>query len=51
VAIAGGTATPTLIAGGSDAGLVAKTMGGIAADLVMEILRFPVSRELHDALH
>jgi hypothetical protein len=50
-AIAGGSATPTLFVGASDSGLVANSAAGLTADLVMEILRFPVTKGVHDCLH
>ncbi len=51
VAVGGGAATPTFIGGGSEGNLVAKEMGGAMTELITEIMRFPVSRALHDALH
>ncbi|MBI3180276.1 MAG: hypothetical protein HYZ27_11485, partial [Deltaproteobacteria bacterium] len=51
VAVGDGTATPTFIGGGSEGDLVAKQMGGAMSELITEIMRFPVSRALHEALH
>ncbi|MBI5510363.1 MAG: hypothetical protein HY903_16530 [Deltaproteobacteria bacterium] len=51
VGIGGGEISPTLFAGGSDSGLNATSATGMAAELVTEILHFPVSRGLHACLH
>ena len=49
--VSGGSATPTIFAGGSDSALQATTAVGLEEDLVMEILRFPVSKDEHARLH
>jgi hypothetical protein len=51
VAVGSGHATPTLLTPGSGGVPAATSMDGLQADLVMEILRFPVSKDLHARLH
>ncbi len=51
VGVANGVATPTLFAGGSDSGVQATTASGLQLDSAEEIMRFPVSRSVHDCLH
>ncbi len=51
VGVSASGATPTVLAGGSDTGLTAAKAGDTQAGLIVELMRFSVSREMHDILH
>jgi len=51
VGVSAAGATPTIFAGGSDSGLLSRSAGSLSSEMAQEIMRFEVSREVHDALH